>query len=94
MNIVFITNNFIRTKHSYLLVRCLKLKSPRNVVIFSTRFYSSEKREINKAVSNIRNIGVIAHVDAGKTTTTERMLYYSGFTKNLGNFNNLNYLLW
>jgi elongation factor G len=28
---------------------------------------------------------VIAHVDAGKTTTTERMLFYSGFIKNLGN---------
>ena len=45
---------------------------------------SSTATRTRIALDRVRNIGIMAHIDAGKTTTTERILYYTGRTHKMG----------
>lgn len=63
--------------YSHLLRQCCSTR----------RWFSSASRNCvhsNQDVATIRNIGILAHIDAGKTTTTERMLFYAGSIRSMG----------
>ncbi|XP_019855014.1 PREDICTED: ribosome-releasing factor 2, mitochondrial-like isoform X2 [Amphimedon queenslandica] len=61
-----------------------KMHSPKGVVFYSSRKTREASSNLRESLESIRNVGIMAHIDAGKTTTTERILFCSGFTRYLG----------
>lgn len=72
--------------HVFRLVRF----RPDGVRLFAAKVAKPSSNSASKVegrtdgLDKVRNIGILAHIDAGKTTTTERMLLYSGFVSRVG----------
>jgi elongation factor G len=66
-------------------VRYAHQRGARGLPSFAPATHHRPLRFMAREITKLRNLGIVAHIDAGKTTTTERVLYYTGATHKMGN---------